>query len=89
MDAICPVCGFDGLETTPWSGPTPSLEICPSCGTQFGYDDASGGDPVARVATHKTLRQRWIAGGMSWSSTRRAPAGWDPAQQLLRVSRHS
>ena len=30
----CPVCGYDQL-----SEPPKDFTICPSCGTEFGYDD--------------------------------------------------
>ena len=40
---VCPVCGYLGLTEEPWKmGPeydSPSYEICPSCGTEFGYTD--------------------------------------------------
>ena len=34
----CPVCGVE-LALKPWDGDSQSDEICPGCGTQFGYDD--------------------------------------------------
>lgn len=34
--------------------------ICPSCGTEFGYTDAT--------TTHQQLRARWEAGGRRWHS---------------------
>ena len=36
----CPACGFP-LEFEPWANGSPSDEICPCCGIQFGYDDAA------------------------------------------------
>lgn len=44
MTYRCPVCAYDALTTAPVD-----LSICPSCGTQFGYDD------VGR--SHKELRE--------------------------------
>ena len=35
----CPVCDFE-LGFAPWDGESPSDEICPSCGIQFGYNDS-------------------------------------------------
>ena len=38
--AECPACGFEGLDEEPWVGDSPSDDICPCCGMQFGYYDA-------------------------------------------------
>jgi hypothetical protein len=52
--------------------------ICPSCGTEFGYDDFA--------VAHDVLREHWIAAGMPWFSQAAAPpAGWDPIKQLRRI----
>jgi hypothetical protein len=78
---MCPVCGYDGLDMPayePNSGES-SLEICPSCGYQYGYDDDSEG------ITHEEWRQTWITSGMVWWSKRSVPADWDPAAQIARV----
>jgi len=65
-----PVCGFDRLEDPP-----KDFTICPSCGTEFGYDDA--------FASHETLRQEWIQNGHKWWSPVDAPPqNWNPQQQL-------
>lgn len=81
----CPVCGFF-LGYLPWDGDSSSHEICPSCGLQFGYDDAGPGGPEARLSTYAEWRQRWIANGMIWSSVgQRPPSGWNPTAQLKRV----
>lgn len=45
----CLVCGHPGLEEDPRRS---THEICPCCGTQFGYDDAQ--------ASHAELRQAWL-----------------------------
>lgn len=70
---VCPVCGYDGLARAPYypdEWGSPSDEICPSCGTQFGYHDAGTRyDTVKRAARHEQLRAKWIAGGMRWWSS--------------------
>ncbi len=76
---LCPVCGYAGLEEPAYS-PTQeaSFEICPSCGTEFGYQDAR--------TSHKLLRLRWIESGMTWhSSAVPPPPRWDPIVQLRNV----
>lgn len=74
---LCPICGFDGLDEPAYDGRQPSFEICPSCGNQFGYDDA--------VASHASLRQKWISKGARWWSREAPPEGWEPQVQLARV----
>lgn len=60
----CPVCCYAKL-------PAGSIyhEICPQCGTEFGYNDA--------FRSHQELRRRWIDGGSKWHSKRRSPADAD------------
>jgi hypothetical protein len=84
---VCPVCGYDRLADPPWDNESPSDEICPSCGTHFGYDDAAGGDAARRQARHRELRESWIAKGMLWFSRSGSgpPPGWDPREQLATV----
>ena len=53
----CPVCDVD-LDFTPWSGESASDEICPSCGIQFGYNDAN---PHSRKQVYHEWRKAWIA----------------------------
>ena len=82
----CPVCGFD-LGFKAWDGASPSDEICPSCGIQFGYNDAAGGDVLRRRAIHAEWRAKWVANGKPWSSIGSpSPSGWDPDEQLSQVS---
>jgi len=75
----CPVCGFGQLLEPPYdkSGGA-SFEICPSCGTEFGYDDAT--------KSHAELRKAWLAAGSPWwSRVNPPPPNWDPAEQLRRA----
>jgi predicted RNA-binding Zn-ribbon protein involved in translation (DUF1610 family) len=78
---LCPVCGFDGLDEPPRDAlGLASFGICPSCGTEFGYDDAT--------RSHAELRTQWKDKGMPWFSRSKAPpAAWDPAEQLRRLKR--
>jgi hypothetical protein len=79
----CPVCGYPDLEEPPWVNDAPSDEICPSCGTHFGYDDVAGGGAAGQQQTYKRLRAQWMASGSRWfSNGRPAPSGWDPAVQV-------
>lgn len=81
---LCPVCGYPGLRDQPWLDGAPSDEICPCCGTQFGYDDAVGGEGAARERRYVSLRKRWIESGCLWfSRATHQPDDWDPRRQLL------
>ncbi len=67
----CPVCGYPNLPS-----PLAADPICPSCLTEFGYDN--------EMATIDELRDRWVADGMPWrgSAAKKEPPDWDPARQL-------
>jgi rubredoxin len=60
---LCPVCGYPELSEPPWNNESPSDEICPSCGTQFGYDDVVGGDAGKREALYRRRREAWRVAG--------------------------
>jgi hypothetical protein len=69
MVNICPVCGYL-LKKRPIN-----FHICPSCSTEFGYDDAG--------RTHAELRANWLREGAQWwSPTTPKPEHWDPYMQL-------
>jgi len=58
-----------------------SLEICSSCGYQFGYDDDS------EEISHEEWRQKWIKNGMKWWSRGvEQPKEWDAKKQLQNIS---
>jgi hypothetical protein len=82
---VCPVCGYE-LGFIPWVDDSPSDEICPSCGIQFGYDDAAGGDRVARESVYQKWRGEWIRRGCPWASAGiPKPDAWDPSSQMKRA----
>jgi len=67
----CPVCAFAMAESVEEGN------ICPCCGTEFGYDDDLG-------VTYRQLRQLWIERGCPWfSPVANVPDDWDPFVQLL------
>lgn len=67
----CPVCGYDQL-----SEPPKDFTICPSCGTEFEYDDVR--------QTVEQLRAAWLQTGPRWWSTvDPCPVGWDPYKQVF------
>ena len=72
----CPVCGFEELDEPAYdSYGYPTFNICPCCGTEFGYDDAK--------KQHAQLRDNWINNGMTWWSVRNPPPYyWDPKSQI-------
>lgn len=83
--AQCPVCGYPDLVEPPWTDESASFEICPSCGTQFGYDDAAGGEASRRPHIYTVLRERWVRAGMPWRSRQAMPEGWDPMAHLRSI----
>jgi hypothetical protein len=72
----CPVCGYPEIKSPPYGETgSPSYEICPCCGTEFGCDDYE--------TENETLRKKWIQSGAKWwSSSISPPLGWNPYEQL-------
>lgn len=86
MDSLesnyCRVCGYK-LDFAPWIGNSPSDEICPCCGIQYGYDDLAGGNINERSLIYTEWKKRWIREGMPWlSRCIKKPHNWDPSGQL-------
>lgn len=63
----CPVCDFPELIDVP-----ADYLICPSCGTEFGNDDA--------FYSHSELRKKWIENGKKWFSHIPQPENWNPTK---------
>jgi hypothetical protein len=55
----CPACGVD-LGGPAWDAGVPSLDICPSCGIQFGYNDAR---IDLQPQIYARWRELWLANG--------------------------
>jgi hypothetical protein len=74
---MCPVCGYDGLQEPPYDEKTgdPSFNICPCCGCEYGYDDATD------VAKEKFLK-KWINGGAVWFNPDLKPPDWNLKSQI-------
>lgn len=71
MSYMCPVCGFGAMTKPP-----ADYNICPCCGTEFGYDDLRH--------PWEELREAWLSKGAPWFSRQTpAPEGWNPVKQLL------
>jgi hypothetical protein len=75
----CRVCGLVQREP-PWGldGQSPSFNICPCCGVEFGYEDS---DPSALAS----YRSSWLANGATWFRPKERPAGWSLDDQLAEV----
>lgn len=70
--SLCPVCGYQ------LSRPPEDEDICPSCGTQFGYSNSG--------RTYQQLRDAWLAWGAHWHSKVHAqPRNWSPTWQLIQA----
>lgn len=69
-DNHCRVCGY-GLPIPPWGadGRSPTWEICPCCGTEFGYEDCT-------PTSTRSAREKWIANGKKWFDATKKPANW-------------
>ena len=79
----CKVCGCQ-LDYLPWGedGKTPSFDICPCCGVEFGNEDYT-------EESIKKYREKWINGGAHWFDTKLRPSNWSLQEQLSNAARES
>lgn len=75
-DKYCRVCGFK-LRFSPWGkdNNTPTYEICPCCGAEFGYDDYT-------PKSIKAYRKKWIKSSAKWFDSKMKPENWNFEDQL-------
>ena len=75
----CRVCGCCS-EDFPWGedGKSPSYQICPCCGVQFGKEDLT-------LESIKECREEWISKGGEWFTKNEKPEGWDIKTQMKNV----
>lgn len=73
---LCKVCGYNyGDYVWGEDGLSPSHEICPCCGTEFGYEDSNESSILAQ-------RERWLNSGAKWSNPEEKPKKWSFEEQL-------
>lgn len=58
----CPVCAYPDMKR-----PVEEGNLCPCCGTEFGYDDG------VLEQSHREIRDKWVADGAEWFSNTTAP----------------
>lgn len=57
---------------------TPTFDLCPCCGSERGYADAT-------PAAARRYRAAWIAAGAYWAEPEFRPADWSLEEQLRHV----
>lgn len=79
----CPICLFPDLME-PYEDC--SYNICPSCGTEYGYDDCMPRDANYREKWQRRidLRLEWINRGDPWWFKREPCPAWWPAIALAK-----
>ncbi|MGE9310821.1 hypothetical protein ACLOAU_04225 [Niabella sp. CJ426] len=75
----CRVCGFQN-DDLPWGedGNSPTFEICPCCGVEFGNED------YTKESTME-YRKKWIHEGARWFSPRERPTEWNREEQFKNI----
>lgn len=76
----CRVCGLY-IQDFPWGkdGKSPTYEICPCCGVEFGNEDYT-------KESICDYRREWISNGAIWFDQKKRPKNWDLYKQLKNVS---
>ena len=77
---FCRVCGLYRPEM-PWGEDeeTPSFEICPCCGVEFGNEDYA-------IASIRHYRENWLKKGGKWFNYRLKPDDWNIEIQMKQIS---
>ncbi|MDR6496626.1 hypothetical protein J2797_006553 [Paraburkholderia terricola] len=75
----CRVCGYEVSEP-PWGedGDSPTWDICPCCGTEFGYEDCT-------PASAQKKRELWISSGEKWFDASKKPMDWNYDGQRFNI----
>jgi hypothetical protein len=75
----CRVCGLY-IDEAPWGedGKTPTYDICPCCGVEFGNEDYI-------LESVKRYRDSWLNGKMRWFEPKRQPENWKIEEQLKNI----
>ncbi|MGM5631613.1 hypothetical protein O2K51_11990 [Apibacter raozihei] len=72
----CKVCGLY-IEDFPWgeNGDSPTYEICPCCGVEFGNEDYT-------VESINEYRDKWMNEGFEWFNSKEKPKSWNKEEQF-------
>ena len=76
---ICRVCGFDlGYPIWGEDNNSPTYDICPCCGVEFGY-----GDCLKKAIMN--FRANWLSKGGEFEDKKFMPKDWDLTKQLNQI----
>lgn len=72
----CRVCGFF-MEDAPWGedNQSPTYEICPCCGVEFGNEDYT-------VESTIDYRNQWLSKSISFNEPKLKPKDWNFESQM-------
>jgi len=75
----CRVCGLYTADK-PWGddGKSPTYEICPCCGVEFGNEDYT-------VESTIIYRKKWLNDNLNWYEKNSKPSDWNFENQLLQI----
>ena len=75
----CRVCGYYSKDY-PWGedGKSPSFQICPCCGVQYGIKDITPEEI-------QNERKLWVKNNYKWFNSNLKPAGWSSEEQLKNI----
>jgi hypothetical protein len=79
MNNNCRVCGLL-LDTAPWGDDetTPTYEICPCCGVEFGNEDYT-------IESSWDFLKQWLSTGANWFDKSERPPDWSLQSQLAQI----
>lgn len=75
----CRVCGYF-MEDAPWGedGLTPTYDICPCCGVEFGNEDYT-------IESTKRYRYKWLSDSIRFYEADVKPKNWSFLDQYMKV----
>lgn len=79
MSKNCRVCGLLQIDY-PWgeNGDTPTYDICPCCGVEFGNEDYT-------IVSIREYRKEWLRNYNGWFEPSKRPKDWNLEEQLKSI----
>lgn len=79
----CRICGYSN-EDFPWGedGKSPTFQICPCCGVQFGVGDITSADI-------QQYRTEWAKHNYKWFEPDKKPSDWSLEEQMKNIPKIS